>query len=121
MEKRKDNMVRLPIGTLVTIEHVDYPLLIIGHEYFVKHENRNFNYLGLIYPIGLLPDSDFVFFDFEQIEQIVQLGYMHEDHVLLSDMLDMETKTGIYRDVTNLEEEINDVETQQFEEEFTQL
>lgn len=53
--------MRLPVGTLVTIENLERPVAIIGHEIFLESEGRRFNYMGVEYPAGFHPDGDFAF------------------------------------------------------------
>lgn len=89
---------RLPIGSLITIKEVNYPVLIIGHELALEGGER-YNYTGVLHPVGYSPDLDMLFFNHADIENIVQLGIADIEHVAFSDLLDLELGKGIYKDI----------------------
>lgn len=95
MKWKKAN-IRFPVETLVTAEKLDYPVVIIEHEFWLEAENKRFNYIGVQYPVGFIPEGEYVFLDHDQVEGILNLGLLHEQHVVLSEMLDLEFKVGVY-------------------------
>lgn len=103
MDNIENTTMRLPVGTLVTIENLERPVVIIGHEILLESEGRRFNYMGVEYPSGFHPEGNFAFFNKEQIIDILNLGLLHPEHALISDMLDMEFKVGMYSEVTDVD------------------
>lgn len=114
---KNESNVRFPVGTLVTINELDYPIVIIGHEIWLEAENKRFNYIGVQYPVGFIPDGEYVFLDHDQVVDILNLGLLHEQHVVLSDMLDMEFKVGMYSEV----EDVNFAEVTEEQEDYLEL
>ncbi len=94
---------RLPVGTIVTINDIKYPIVLIGHELAINNQKR-YNYTGVLHPVGFSPDVDMVFFNHEDVEDIIQLGLSDFDHTAFSDMLDLEFGKNIYKDVEKDEE-----------------
>lgn len=108
--------IRYPVGTLVTMSDFNYPILIIAHEMWLESEGKRYNYMGVQYPVGFLPEGEFVFLDHDMVIDILNLGFLHPEHVAFSDMLDMEFKVGMYAEAKDIELA---VEVQ--EEEFLEL
>lgn len=100
---------RLPIGTFITIKEINYPILIIGHELAIKGGER-YNYTGVLHPVGYSPDLDMMFFNHEDIENIIQIGIADFEHVTFSDLLDLEFGTEIYKDIELNKEKIEEDE-----------
>lgn len=63
----------LPIGSLVWIN--EKPLMIIG--YFAKQDDKYFDYICTIYPIGL-SNGDLLLCNNEQIEKVIFIGFQCE-------------------------------------------
>lgn len=108
--------IRYPVGTLVTIEGYNYPILIIAHEMWLETESKRYNYMGVQYPVGFSLEGEFIFLDHNQVIDILNLGYLHSEHVAYSDMLDMELKVGLYSEAKDIE-----VENKMQEYEFIEL
>lgn len=89
---------RLPIGTLVSIENIKYPVLIVGHELTIK-DGARYNYTGVLHPVGFSPDVDMMFFNHDDVENIIQLGITDFEHVSFSDLLDLEFGKCVYEDI----------------------
>lgn len=95
--------IRYPVGTLVTIDGYNYPILIIAHEIWFEAESKRYNYMGVQYPVGFIPEGEFIFLDHDQVIDILNLGLLHSEHVAFSDMLDMELKVGLYSEANDIE------------------
>lgn len=89
---------RLPIGTILTINDIKYPVLLIGHELTINDGVR-YNYTGVLHPVGFSPDVDMMFFNHSDIKEILQIGLADFEHVTFSDLLDLEFGKNIYEKV----------------------
>jgi hypothetical protein len=79
----------LPIGTIVVLKGAKKPIMVTSYFIFskAKEDDRIFDYGGCPYPIGLVdPNSSFAF-NHDDIEKVVHLGYVDEDHKKLSKTL----------------------------------
>ena len=70
----------LPIGTIVQLqEHEDMLFCIIGMDVEnSKKEQRD--YVATRYPVGLVGNARYYFFNQEDIGNIVHHGFVNEDH-----------------------------------------
>lgn len=69
-----------PIGTVVSLKEVPQLLFMItGLE--VQGENGECrDYVAVRYPMGALDPSNYYFFNQNQIEQVVHMGFVNVDH-----------------------------------------
>lgn len=96
--------LRIPVGTLVAIKGLGYPVVIVGHEMWKEKEAKRYNYIGVRYPIGFVSEQELIYINHNRIEDILDLGVLHPEHIELSDALDMELKVGIYEESDNSNE-----------------
>ena len=69
----------LPIGTVVKTNIVDKKIMVTGFCVALKENNKVFDYLGCLYPEGMIyPDKTFVF-NHNDIEEILFFGYLDEE------------------------------------------
>lgn len=65
----------LPIGTVVLLKHAIKRIMIIG---FKTKENQNdnseFDYIGCIYPEGMVKNIPTMLFNHEQISKVYHMG-----------------------------------------------
>ena len=68
----------LPIGTVVLLKNALKRLMIIGFktksDNKLENEDKEFDYIGCIYPEGMVKDIPTMLFDHEQIAKIYHLG-----------------------------------------------
>ncbi len=79
----------LPIGTVVklkTTNDAQLHIMIIGRLQRVK-DKGDFQYSGVVYPYGFVGEDTGVFFDEEQIEEVIFEGLITEDEMELSKTL----------------------------------
>ncbi len=79
----------LPIGSIVTINDSNKKIMIIGY-YSIKYMNvvKMFDYLGCVYPEGMLLPSNLYSFNHSDIINVDYLGYEDESyHVLNNNLL----------------------------------
>ena len=76
----KDQRQQLPVGTVVNLVNESVNIAIIGQYPIVKNEVREgyFDFEGVILPIGFDAEHT-VFFNKEDIERVIFLGYVDVD------------------------------------------
>lgn len=83
MTKEKEKYKKskyLPLGTVVLLKGGEKKLMIIGFSVVAEEEqNKIYDYLGCIYPEGVLSSSKNLLFNNDQIEEIVSYGYYDEE------------------------------------------
>ena len=67
----------LPIGSLVILENISKPVMILS--YLPEHKGRVFDYLGVFYPVGLVSNKSAMIFNQSGIEKLIVKGYEDED------------------------------------------
>ncbi len=68
----------LPIGTVVLLKNAKKNVMIIG--YAIKGENgKIYDYLGCLYPTGVISINENLVFNHERIDKIIDLGYSDEE------------------------------------------
>ena len=70
------NDVMLPIGSVVRLADADMCAMIIGYEPMVGNDTSD--YLGVVYPYGLVTEESAFAFDGDAIDEIVFEGYRDE-------------------------------------------
>lgn len=85
-KKREDKMKLLPIGTVVKLEEVEPIIMIIGRM-VVSADKRDFDYVGVPYPIGYLGDEKVLCFNHDKIVEEMHRGYMTESELVLREKL----------------------------------
>ena len=76
----------LPIGSVVKLSGNDSLFMIVGLA--VENENgTRKNYLAVKYPMGVLNQESYFFFDHSMICDIVHKGYDSKDHEVYKEIL----------------------------------
>ncbi|PGU35255.1 hypothetical protein COD66_06565 [Bacillus cereus] len=76
----------LPIGTVVKLEEVEPIIMIIGRM-VVSADKRDFDYVGVPYPVGYLGDEKVLCFNHDKIVEEMHRGYMTESELVLREKL----------------------------------
>ncbi|MGE6599128.1 DUF4176 domain-containing protein [Bacillus proteolyticus] len=79
-------MKLLPIGTVVKLEEVEPIIMIIGRM-VVSADKRDFDYVGVPYPVGYLGDEKVLCFNHDKIVEELHRGYMTESELVLREKL----------------------------------
>ncbi|KSU82006.1 DUF4176 domain-containing protein [Fictibacillus enclensis] len=79
----------LPIGTVVTLEGSDRPVMIYGRMSIAADEVL-FDYIGCSYPIGHSNSNNNVYFQHCKIQSILHKGYISDEEEDLSIKLEVE-------------------------------
>ena len=79
-------MKLFPIGTVVKLEEVEPIIMIIGRM-IVSADKRDFDYVGVPYPVGYLGDEKVLCFNHDKIVEEMHRGYMTESELVLREKL----------------------------------
>lgn len=80
----------LSLGTVVEIEGTDsnnYKILIINRKTKNKLLNIESDYLGVVYPYGYMENAKVVYFNKEQVKNVLYDGYSDSIDQLMLDLL----------------------------------
>ena len=79
-------MKLFPIGTVVKLEEVEPIIMIIGRM-VVSADKRDFDYIGVPYPVGYLGEEKVLCFNHDKIVEEMHRGYMTERELVLREKL----------------------------------
>ena len=77
----------LPIGSIVLLEGAEKKLMIFGVGQTQLEENKDFDYIGVVYPEGNMGEGSQFLFYHSDIEEIVFRGYEDEERDNFLEML----------------------------------
>lgn len=66
----------MPIGSVITVENNNTMIMIVGFKYY-DNNNKEYDYIGCVYPFGIGNKYSTVLFNHEQISRIYYLGYIN--------------------------------------------
>ena len=73
----------LPLGTVVMLKNGKKKVMINGFLGVAQEKgNRIFDYIGCLYPEGIISSDKNLLFDHEQIETIYSVGYSDNDDIV---------------------------------------
>lgn len=77
----------LPIGTVVLLKEATRKVLIIGFAQVEENNKKIWDYVGCVYPVGVISNNTSLLFDKEQIDKVISLGYSdNEDKTFRKDL-----------------------------------
>lgn len=77
----------LPIGSIVLLEGAEKKLMIFGVGQTQLEENKDFDYIGVVYPEGNMGEGSQFLFNHSDIAEIVFRGYEDEERDNFLEML----------------------------------
>lgn len=77
----------LPIGSIVLLEGAEKKLMIFGVGQTQLEENKDFDYIGVVYPEGNMGEGSQFLFNHSDIEEIVFREYEDEERDNFLEML----------------------------------
>ena len=79
----------LPIGTIVIIKGYERKMMIVGlSQIKAAEEIQRWDYVGVLYPVGVFSDQSFYFFNEDDINDIIFKGYENPEHKELLELLE---------------------------------
>lgn len=77
----------LPIGSIVLLEGAEKKLMIFGVGQTQLEENKDFDYIGVVYPEGNMGEGSQFLFNHNDIESVFFRGYEDEERDNFLEML----------------------------------
>lgn len=77
----------LPIGSIVLLEGAEKKLMIFGVGQTQLEENKDFDYIGVVYPEGNMGEGSQFLFNHSDIEEVIFRGYEDEERESFLEML----------------------------------
>ena len=79
----------LPIGSIVRTEGAQRKLMVIGRVVTTEEKDTIFDYVGVPYPEGINDTDKMYFFNRDQIEELLFIGFQDQEAILYqSEILD---------------------------------
>ena len=79
----------LPIGSIVRTEGAQRKLMVIGRVVTTEENDTIFDYVGVPYPEGINDTDKMYFFNRDQIEELLFIGFQDQEAILYqSEILD---------------------------------
>ena len=79
----------LPIGSIVRTEGAQRKLMVIGRVVTTEENDTIFDYVGVPYPEGINDTDKMYFFNRDQIEELLFIGFQDQEALLFqSEVLD---------------------------------
>lgn len=69
----------LPVGSIVLLKDATKKVVIIGYAVVEESSTEVWDYLGCVYPIGVIGMNKNLLFNKEQIDKVVFTGYSDEE------------------------------------------
>ena len=70
----------LPIGSVILLKNGQKRLMIVGYaQVYLKDKKNVYDYMGVVYPEGMINIKNFYFFNHEEIEKVYYIGYEDEE------------------------------------------
>lgn len=87
--KGNEKMIKehiLPLGTIVKLERGDKGLMIVGRAQLYNNEGTigYFDYSAVLYPEGIRGNDGFIFFNDEDVQEVVFEGYRDEQEKIFA-------------------------------------
>lgn len=69
----------LPLGSVVSLKDAEMYFIIIGYKMLDEKENKVWDYLGCVYPVGVLSNDTTLVFDKEKIDKVIFTGFSDKE------------------------------------------
>ncbi|MCK6259056.1 DUF4176 domain-containing protein [Fictibacillus sp. KIGAM418] len=69
----------LPIGSVITLENTDRPVMIYGRLQSAGEGEVLFDYIGCFYPGGQIDGNNTIYFQHHKINSLLHKGYVSEE------------------------------------------
>ncbi|MED3053343.1 DUF4176 domain-containing protein [Bacillus thuringiensis] len=79
-------MELFPIGSVVKLKDLKQPVMIIGRM-VISADKLDFDYVGVLYPVGYLGDEKVLCFNHDKIVEEIHRGYLNESELILRERL----------------------------------
>ena len=91
MEEKK----YLPIGSVVKTKKFSKKAMIVGYKIkTINEQTEIFDYVGCLYPEGLIDTSKYLAFNHSDIETVLDHGYQNEQYKQYIDILEKKSNNN---------------------------
>ncbi len=80
----------LPIGSIITLKGGSQPLMIFGRKQINADHDTQWDYVACLYPEGNIGDEYNVFFDREDIKDVLFVGYQTKIDIEMQRLLNLQ-------------------------------
>lgn len=93
-----ENNYILPIGSVVRLKKGDVLLMIVGRAQLFNQNSKigYFDYSATLYPQGIDGSQEFVFFNIEDIDEVIFEGYRNSQEIDFADNYEKNIETITY-------------------------
>lgn len=78
----------LPIGSVVLLKGGQRKLMVVGRVVCKEDDNKIYDYIGCLYPQGILTTSELYFFNTESIENVFFIGFQDTEEMSFKGFLE---------------------------------
>lgn len=82
IEKKTEKQPYLPIGSVVLLKNGRKRVMIYGRKIKAENEEKVYDYLGCLYPEGVLDSKKVILFDHSQIQMVYFIGFQDLEELL---------------------------------------
>lgn len=94
-----------PIGTVVLLKEGEKAIMIIGYAFIdTSDQNTVYDYCGCLYPEGIIASDEFLLFQHENIEKVLNLGYINDDAEVFLDGLSNRVSHYIFEPISEADQ-----------------
>jgi len=92
----------LPIGTVVKTGEGEHELMIIGRAQLYNDNGiiGYFDYAAVLYPQGIISNSGFLFFNEEDVKEVIFEGYRNEQEIAFAETYEENVSKATYPKLT---------------------
>ena len=77
----------LPIGSVVLLKESKKRLMIYGRKQLLKTEDKEYDYIGCLYPEGFLGNGEVFLFNHEDIQLVYFIGFQDLEELHIRSLL----------------------------------
>ena len=79
----------LPLGTVVLLKDASKKVSIIGYKAYEQNDNekKEFDYVGCLYPEGVISSDKNLLFNHNQIQKVYYIGYNDDEYKKVNEFL----------------------------------
>lgn len=71
----------LPLGTVVLLKEAKKRIMIIGYAAKAEESNKLYDYIGCLYPEGVVSSDKNLLFNHDKIEKVFHKGYKDDEAI----------------------------------------
>ena len=81
-QAEKKDIPYLPIGSVVLLKEGKKRVMVYGRKMKSRDDNKEYDYIGCLYPEGYLSSDDVILFDHNQIQLVYFIGFQDLEEIV---------------------------------------